>query len=457
MTGRAGRPRRALIAAFSLIAALRVTTGDRPALGDPAPPSSAPAELAPFAEASPTSAPTSAPTGYSLSPERAAEAIAYSRHQYVLYFVDTLVGLATLVLLLWLRIPVRFRDVSERLFRRRFLQILTYAALLFTALAVLDLPLSLYAHHLERAFGQSIQPWPSWLWDQVKELLLSLVLGVPVLWIFLGLVRRSPRRWWLYTWLLSIPLVVLVTFVAPVVIEPLFNQYRPLADAEPALAADIEEVVVRAGLDIPTSRMFEMEASQKSRQLNAYVTGIGPSQRVVVYDTTVARATPDEIMFVFGHELGHYVLHHIYWGLAFGLAGLFVLLAVAARLLRWALDRFGARLGLRDATDPAALPLLLLIASAVSFLGTPVASGFSRHLEHQADVYGLEVVHDLVPHEQEVAARAFQLLGEDDLADPDPPALMRWWLYDHPPIDERIRFARSYDPWDTGQQPEFVR
>ena len=167
--------------------------------------------------------------------------------------------------------------------------------------------------------------------------------------------------------------------------------------------------------------------------------------------------TTPETLFVFGHEMGHYVLGHIYKGIAFAAVMMFIGLYLAYRVLNWMLARWGGRWKIRNLQDWAALPVLLLILAIFGFLSSPVANGFSRYDEHQADIYGLEVTHGIVPDSTAAATHSFQILGEVDLADPHPSAFIKYWLYSHPPMDERIRFAHEYDPWAPGKTPEFVK
>ena len=200
-----------------------------------------------------------------------------------------------------------------------------------------------------------------------------------------------------------------------------------------------------------------MNASSKVNELNAYVTGFGASKRVVVWDTTISNMNTPQIAAVFGHEMGHYVLHHIPKGVAF-----FALLLLVFSYVAWwtsgkIIQGRGAGLGIRGEGDWASLPLLLLILTLLSFLASPIINGFTRNQEHQADVYALEVTHGLTPHSGQVAAQMFQILGEVDLSDPDPPALARFWLYSHPPIGERVDFAVHYNPWGDGESPQFVK
>ena len=223
------------------------------------------------------------------------------------------------------------------------------------------------------------------------------------------------------------------------------------------MVQSIEKLTQRAGVPIPPERMFLMQASAKTNALNAYVTGIGASKRIVIWDTTIAKTKPDELLVIVGHELGHYVLGHVAKGFVFFLAGLLLGLYVTFHALHWMLKRWGENWGVRGQEDWAALAVLMLIMGVLGFVSLPVENGISRMQEHAADVYGLEVVHGLVPSSQETGARAEQVIGEADLADPNPPRLIVFWLYSHPPQAERQEFAYTYDPWSKGETPKYVK
>src|SRR4029453_1229735 len=250
---------------------------------------------------------------------------------------------------------------------------------------------------------------------------------------------------------------VFLLFISPLVIDPLFNRFEPLERTQPGLVTEIEKVVKRGGLDIPRDRMFEMIASEKVNALNAYVTGVGASKRVVVWDTTISKMTTPQTVFVVGHEMGHYVLHHIPKGIAFATLLIIVVLMLVHLAVKRTLDRKERRWSLRGMDDWASFPVLLVFALAFSFLAEPVFNAFSRYQEHQADIYGLEVIHDIVPDSSEEAAEAFQILGEIDLADPQPSAFIKFWLYSHPSIPDRITFVHEYNPWEKGETPMFVQ
>ena len=394
---------------------------------------------------------------YKLPPDKEAQAVAYAHSRHELYFLDFLFSVVGLVLLIQLAVAPRLRDRAERLSRNRFLQALVFAGPFFIVLGFLSLPSAAAGHWLERYYGQSVQGWGSWFWDAVKGGAFALVLAIVLVWLFYGLVRRSPRRWWFYAWLGSLPILIFLIFVEPLVLEPLFFRFTPLAASDPQLTAEIERVVQHGGREIPETRMYRMNASSKLNALNAYVTGIGASERVVVWDTTIAQLTTPEILFVFGHEMGHYVLHHIRNGMIFAAGVLLIFLFVSFHALHWAIGRFGGRRKIRGTDDWASLPVLIFAILIFNFLFTPIDNAYSRHLEHQADQYGLEVIHGIVTDAPQVAAETFQILGEIDLAEPSPSTAVRIWFYDHPPLDDRILFAQTYDPWHTGEAPAFVK
>jgi len=395
-------------------------------------------------------------SAYSLPPEKLAKAIALGRIRTILHFGGALWGLAVLWLLLSTRIAASLHQKMARLTQRRWLQGVFFFAALLVLLEVADLPLGIYAHHVSLSYGISVQSWPSWLLDNAKGLAVTLG-SVPFLLLFNWIVRVSPRRYWLWVWLATLPIMVLSTLGEPL-LEPFFNKFEPLSQSNPALVARLETVVARTGIRIPPERIFLMKASLKTNGLNAYVTGIGATKRIVVWDTTAGRIPDDEILFLFAHESGHYVLNHIPKGLAASAVFLFFVYWACARFAAWMAVRFGPRWGLYDGLDEGRSPLssragfvlLLFIVSLASFVLEPVDNTFSRYIEHQADVYGQEAIHTLVPDPQKTAVSAFNRLGEAWLEDPDPSPFLEFWTYSHPSIQQRATFAAHYDPWVSG-------
>jgi Zn-dependent protease with chaperone function len=400
---------------------------------------------------------TTATTQYTLPPDKLAKSKALYDLRGKLRIVDTAYSLLVLLVLLAFGIAAKYRDWAERASKNRFVQAMIFVPLLMLTITLLGLPLDAYQQSISRQYGLSVQGWGSWFGDVAKGELVSLIILILAIWFVTYLIRKSPRRWWFYTWLVAIPFIVFLIFLAPIIIDPLFNDFEPLDKSNPQLVDAIERVTQRGGLQIPRDRMFLMKASEKVTTLNAYVTGFGPSKRVVVWDTTIKNATTPETLFVFGHEMGHYVLNHIAIGIAATAVGLFVGLYLLYLIANWVFPRFQQRWQMRELSDWAAVPMLLLIFSLMSLISEPIGNTFSRHLEHNADVYGLEVTHGINPNSQEAAAHAFQVLGELSLSYPYPSKFYVFWYADHPPIRDRVQFAHNYDPWDKGEQPKYVK
>ena len=395
--------------------------------------------------------------GYTLTPAQEARAISYARARHELYFLDVAYGLLLLVFFLQLRVAPAFRNWATRWTDSRFGQILVFTPLLLLTIDCLSLPTAIWGHRLALQYRESIQGWGSWLADWAKGEGVEVVLGFLIAWILFAIIRGSPRSWWFWFWVAAIPLIVLSVVATPVIYDPLFSKFTPLANSEPHLAARIEQITTRAGAPIPQSRIFEMNASAKLNEVNAYVTGLGASKRVVIWDTTIRRMSEDEVLFTTGHEMGHYVLNHVRDGILFSCVVLVLFLYLAFRLLHWMLARWGETWAIQGQDDLAVLPVLILLLVIFGFLFTPISNAYSRYLEHQADQYGLEVIHGLIPDAPIVAAHAFQVLGEVDLEEPKPSTAVKLWFYTHPPLDERMRFAQTYDPWSQGRAPKFVK
>ncbi len=392
---------------------------------------------------------------YTLPADQLAKAVTLSRLRNLLAFGGMAWSMLILILVLARRWSSRLRSWAERRTSLDWLQGLIFIAVAVVFMALMPLPLEIYSHHLARAYGLSVQPWSGWAVDQMKSLLLSLAVFTPLILLLVWIVRHSPRRWWLWFWLCTVPVIVFGVFISPMWIDPMFNHFSPLQKSDPQLTAQLELLVQHGGLDIPPSRMFLMRASDKVTGLNAYVTGIGASKRIVVWDNTIRKLPPDEILFIAGHEMGHYVLDHIYKGLAFMFAVMFIGLWLAYLSVGWLIRRFGKRWDIRGVDDWAALAVLALVFTCFIFVFSPVANSFSRWEEHQADVYGQEAIHGLVANPRETAERAFSALGSAYLEAPSPNPWVEFWLDSHPSISQRFRFAAEYDPWRAGGDPRY--
>ena len=247
---------------------------------------------------------------YTLPPDKLAKAVAISRIRIILSFAGPIWGIVFLWLLLALRGWAGLERWAQGISAKRWIQGLIFFAAFLIISAVASLPLDWLAEHYELAYGISVQGWGNWFGDEAKALGLTLLFGVPVLLLFNWIVRRWPRRYWVCAWVVTLPILVFVIFVSPLIV-PLFYKQEPLEKNHAALVAQLEKVVARTGINIPPKRMYLIKASAKSNGTNAFVAGIGATKRFVLWDTLIKQLPDDEILFVFGHESGHYVLHHL--------------------------------------------------------------------------------------------------------------------------------------------------
>jgi Zn-dependent protease with chaperone function len=397
-------------------------------------------------------------TAYTLPPDKLAKATELYRIRVATFVAGTVWGIVSLILILELGIAARLRDRAVKITRNRWVHGLAFFFAFLALDTLLNLPLDLYIQHVQLAYGLSVQHWPGWFTDQAKSFLLTFGVGSLGALVLFWLIRKSPRRWWLWLSFAAMAFTVIGVFLTPYVVDPLFNTFEPLSRSNPELVAQLERVVAKGnGIVIPPNRIFLMKASDKVTTLNAYVTGFGASKRVVVWDTSIAKGTPDEILLIFGHEMGHYVLGHILLGIleSFGLilVGIFAGFHVFQLLLR----RFGTRWRIPAQDDWASLAVFVLVLTVLSFLVQPIANGLSRVDEHAADVYGQEVVHGIVANPQATGQAAFQLLGENSYSYPYPSPLLQFWTGSHPPTWLRAAFARHYDPWAPGESPKYFK
>lgn len=318
----------------------------------------------------------------------------------------------------------------RRQFRSRSLTNAIIAALVLAYGLVGLLPFSFWLGWVrERQFGFARLGAGAWLGQWAESALLTILVGAAVIVIAYGWVRaRHDRRAWLRMWAVVTVAAVLAVAADPILIQPLFHRFTPVRD--PAVRAEIAKLARRAG--IPHAAIYEVDASRQSSHTNAYVEGIFGSERIVVYDTLLRRQSLPEIAFVVGHEIGHYVLHHLWKGLGFTAVYLLGLFA----LLGWLFPRWsrGRLLG-----DIGALPLVLLILLAAYYLSAPLPNGFSRWEEHQADAYGLQLSGQAC-----AAVSSFRQEVATDLIYPAPNRFLVWWFFNHPSQQQRIAFAAGH-------------
>jgi len=375
-----------------------------------------------------------------LSPEQRARSDAYFEGGYWLQLLDFLYGLGIALALLATGLSRRVRDLALRVTRVRLLGTAIYAGFYILASAVLSFPLAVYKGFFrEHRYGLSNQTFGPWFQERLTALAVALVILGLLLVLLYAIFRRAPKTWWIWGSVVSLSTLALTSLIAPVFIMPLFNDYRPLSVPE---LRDSILAMARAN-GVPADEVYEFDASRQSKRISANVSGILGTMRISLNDNLLSRCTPQEIHSVMGHEMGHYVLNHVYEGLLF----FGVLLLVGFAFLRWgyraAQRRFGERWGIGGIDDEAGLPLLAAVLSVYFFLTTPLINTFVRANEAEADIFGLNAT-----REPEGFADVALKLGEYRKLDPGP--IEEWIFFDHPSGRTRIEMAMR---WKAGQAP----
>jgi len=357
-----------------------------------------------------------------LSPEQRALSDAYFEGGYWLRLWQLLYGFGVAAVLLMSGLSRRMRDIARDSTRFKWLQTMIYVLLWLLAGFVLDFPLTYYTDFVrEHQYGLATQDFGGWSWDQIKGLLVSLIVAPLLLALLYAAIRRAGARWWIWASGIAFAFTLFSIMLSPVFVDPLFNDYKPLRDGEMRQAI----LSLAHANQIPTEHVVEFDASKQTTRISANVAGFAGTTRVALNDNLINKTSLPEIKAVMGHEMGHYVLNHglrltiyITLLLAFGFW-------VVHRLLDWSLARWGRRLGLEDRADPAALPLAVAILGLFFFLATPLFNSIIRQAEAEADAYGLNAARE--PHGFAMAAMRLSTYRKIH-----PGPLEEIIFYDHP-------------------------
>lgn len=377
-------------------------------------------------------------TIYSDESER-DRAIRYSRTREWLLVAGTIWSVVETLFALWTGLSARMRTLSEERVPGMW-SVLPFAAAGTILSYIASLPLSFYSDHvIEQRYGLSNQTAGGWFRDGLKGLGVGTLLGAPLIASVYWAIRRWPARWWAILSGLTVPFSIIMVNLAPVLIMPLFNRFEPIKKR--ALAERIKRLA--AGEGVHVSDVMQMDMSKQTKKANAFFTGLGNSKRIVLGDTLLNEFTDDEVEVVLAHELGHQVHRDLWKLIALSAPTSLISLYSAHRLAPPLLRRFGSRWGIdpeRGIQDPASLPLLALIGQVTGLVMMPIFNAISRTLvEHPADRYALDLTGN-----NGAFITAMEKLGRMNLTNPQPSALIKYLLYSHPPVAERIRFGRTY-------------
>jgi len=382
--------------------------------------------------------------GHVAVPEASPQALRYYRSGNVIWLGRQVLNLLIPAVLLFSGFSARMRDLAQRIGRYWLPTIVIYFFLYSLLSFVLLLPVNFYVGYVrQHAFGLSNQTLAKWCADAMTGLGVNTLGNCLLMWMPYLLLKRSPRRWWLYTSMLFLPFSYGLLLVTPVFIDPLFNDFGPMENKQ--LEGEILQLAQRCG--IQGGRVFQVNKSVDTKRVNAYVTGVGETKRIVLWDTLLDKLDEDQVLFIMGHEMGHYVLNHVTMLVFGGTAAVLATLLFIHRVSGSVLRRYGPRIGFRALHDVASVPLMVLLLNVSQLALAPVMQATSRYHEHEADRFGLELTQN-----NHAAASSFVELQQQNLSVPRPGWLYVFWRASHPTLGDRIDFCNTYHPW-ADQRP----
>jgi STE24 endopeptidase len=373
------------------------------------------------------------PSGNGANPERAK---AYNRAKQQLMLAGMILSAVGGAVMVVSRIPLQLSRHAERLTPNRVLQRSLFTVVITIADVLASLPLSFYSGYiLEHRYQLSNQTKRGWLVEQSKGLLLAIPFATLIANVMLEIIERWPKRWWMITTALALPFTVLLSQLAPVLIAPLFNRYEPLKNKQ--LAERLKTLAANSGINV--ANVMQMDMSKQTKKANAFFAGMGRTRRIVLADTLLEQFTDDEIEVIVAHEIAHQAHRDLWRFVALGTVFTAALSFAVDRIAGRVISRFGSRIGIARMSDVTVLPLLSWLLSLIGLVFAPLQNGYSRVIERRADQYALELTDD-VP----AFASAMRRLGDLNLSDPNPSTFVKYALYSHPPIAERIAHAERY-------------
>lgn len=382
-------------------------------------------------------------------PSPSEKAIQYQKNKVIVWSVRTLLGFIIPALFLFLGWSRGIRNWAMGK-NTNFIIIL---ALYFIAYSLIDsllnLPLDFYSGFIRsHSYGLSNQTFGRWLAEWGKGFLLNTVLGAAFIWVPFTIIKRSPDRWWLYLGLVTIPVLLFMSYISPLYIDPIFNKYGPVRDTvlDTEIHAQLQRTV------IGDCNVFEVDKSVDTNEMNAYMTGMFNSKRIVLWDTTIKQLTHRETLGILAHEMGHYLLGHIWKSTILG--GLFsiIIFWLVNKTALWVIVKSGGTFGFYRLYDIAALPLLIIVINIFMFVASPGINAYSRQIEADADRFEIELTRD-----NQAAATAIVKLHEGSLALPRPGLVYTLWNYDHPTYQDRVDFLNTYRPWEENRPLKYQR
>jgi len=377
------------------------------------------------------------------------KAIEYHEKKVNIWIISIVLGMLVPTFFLFSGLSAGIRNWAQNRSKAAFIIFILYFIVYYSISTLISLPLDYYSSFiLKHAYGLSNQSFVKWIGDFLKSFAISIAAGSALIWIPYTLIKRTPRYWWLYFGLLLIPVIFFITFISPVYIDPIFNKYEKVQDTK--LEAKIYDLIGKT--DIKNVKVYQVNKSADTKEMNAYMTGVLNTKRIVLWDTTIKNLTDRETLGVVAHEMGHYLMGHVWKAIILGgILNVFVFYLIN-RVALWVLSKSGGTFGFTKLQDIASLPLLMLFLSIFMFIVTPAVNAYSRYTETEADRFELELTKD-----NEASISSMIKLHQTSLVLPTPGIVYKLWNYDHPTFEERVNFAKNYKPWEEGKPLKYQK
>lgn len=406
-----------------------------------------PADVPPVSDNSPIMTETTALVAGDLDrvavPIPSEKAVRFYRGGLFWWSVSVVWSWGVPLLVLFAGLSGRLGRIAERLGRKQVFVTVLFVIGYFLIRFALYLPLHYWTGFVRmHEYGLSNQTLGRWLHTRIVDTAVWAATYAAVFVVLRSLLSWSPRRWWVYSSIFVTGVVFFYVLIKPIWIDPLTNKFGAMQDKK--LEVEILTLAERAGIE--GSRVFEVDMSRDTKETNAYVAGLGGTKRIVFWDTLLTQLNREEVLFIMAHEMGHYVLRHVLSGCLITSLVYAVSLFLIDRVGRAFIARFKLRFGFERLEEVAAIPVFLLRFNVLLFLTSPILNAHSRYNEHEADRFALEITRN-----PQAAAQGFVKLQTDNLDVPYPYLLDKLWRHSHPPLGERIEFANTYRPWETGK------
>lgn len=386
---------------------------------------------------------------YVYANEPSQEAVLYQKEKVNLWILNLACAGIIPLIFLFTGLSSNIRTYAGNHTRSIFIMAFIYFVIYSLINFILSFPLEYYGgFYLKHFYGLSNQVFTRWFFDSIKGFLISTIFSAFAVSICFLIIRRFMNYWWLYLGLLTIPMMIFLTFVSPLYIDPIFNKYESIGN--PNLESKINDELKIA--QIQDCKVYKVDKSEDTNEMNAYMTGVFSSKRIVLWDTTINNLSQRETLSVTAHEIGHYVLAHIWKAILLGGILNILILFIINKASLWVIAKSNGSWGFNSIGDIASIPLLILLISILVFIITPGMNVYTRYTEQEADRFELELTQD-----NNAAATSILKLHEGSLILPSPGIVYKLWNYDHPTLQERLDFANTYSPWKEGKTLKYEK